>query len=325
MTSQLANPDTPGVQREVAPRRNRRRVSETRHEGGVRRKDNTMAYLMVGPVVILLSIFVVWPVIYAGYLSFFNWSFYVEPVFVGLRNFRNVLNDPYFMQAIWRGLRFALIVVPIQLVIAFLFASLVKAVGSKIATTLKVSIYLPTIISGVIASIIFVLIYNYPGGILNAFVGLFGMEPQAWLGDVQLALGAIAIPAIWLGTGIGALIMLAGIIDIPESYYEAARLEGANWFQQTFFITIPLLRNIILYLLIAGFTGAIQQYELPLVMTNGGPLRSTELPNLYIFNHFRTDDYVGFSIAAAFLLFIVLGSISAAIFKVLNSEKAVDG
>lgn len=303
----------------------RRRAKPPRARTGVNARSTKMAYLMLAPIVILLTIFVVWPVIYAVYLSFYNWSFYTDPIPVGWRNYVNVLGDDTFIESVGRGLLFAIMVVPAQLVIGFLFASLVKSVSGKIATVLKVSIYIPTIISGVIASIIFVLIYNYQGGILNWFVGLFGVEKQAWLGNVATALPALAVPAIWLGLGIGTLIMLAGMVDIPETYYEAADLDGANWFQKTFFITIPLLKNIFLYLLIAGFTAAVQQFELPLVMTQGGPLERTLLPNLYIFNHFRDDVYVGYSIAAAILLMIVLGSISAAIFRILNSEKAVDG
>jgi multiple sugar transport system permease protein len=292
---------------------------------GVNARATKMAYLMLAPVVILLTIFVVWPVVYAIYLSFYNWSFYVPPEWVGWRNYRNVLADSSFLQSVGRGLLFAAIVVPTQLVIGFSFASLVKSIGKRFATLLKVSIYIPTIISGVIASIVFVIIYNYEGGVLNALVGVVGVEKQAWLGNVATALPALTVPAIWLGVGIGSLIMLAGLLDIPPSYYEAADLDGANWFQKTFYVTIPLMKNIFLFLLIAGFTAAVQQFELPLVMTNGGPLERTLLPNLYIFNHFRDDIYIGFSISAAILLLVVLGSISAAIFKVLNSEKAVDG
>lgn len=289
------------------------------------RKDNKLAFAMLAPLVVLLGIFVIWPMVYAGYLSFFNWSFYQASEYVGLQNFVNVLTDSQFRSSIVRGLVFTVLVVPAQLVIAFTFASLVKASGRRLGTLLKISIYIPTVISGVITAIIFVVIYNYSGGVLNWFVGFFGVEPQAWIGDVSAALPSIAAPAIWITVGVAALIMLAGLLDIPESYYEAAELEGANWFQRTFYITIPLLKNIILYLLIAGFTVAIQQYELPLIMTNGGPVDSTMLPNLLIFNHFRMDTFVGYSIAAALLLFVVLGAISAAIFKVLNSEKAVDG
>ena len=191
-------------------------------------------------------------------------------------------------------------------------------------STLKVSIYLPTIISTVITSIIFVVIYDYSGGLLNAFLGLFGIDPVAWLGDPKWALLAIAIPAIWLGMGLTSLIMVAAMIDIPTEYYEAAAMEGANWWQKTFFITIPQMKNIILYLLVTGFVAAIQQLDLPLVMTQGGPLDSTTLPNLFIFNHFTNDVNVGYSIAAALLLFVVLGTVSALIFRFVNSERLVD-
>ncbi|MBK5248700.1 MAG: sugar ABC transporter permease, partial [Actinomycetales bacterium] len=136
---------------------------------------------------------------------------------------------------------------------------------------------------------------------------------------------ALTVPAIWLGLGLASLIMLAGLLDVPESYYEAAELEGANWWQRTIYITIPLMKNIMLYLLVTGFVAVIQQFELPLIMTGGGPTQSTLLPNLLIFQRFTTDLYVGYSIAAALLLFLVLGGLSAVIFRLINSEKAVDG
>lgn len=289
-----------------------------------RPRDTRIALLMLAPAVLLLGIFVIVPTLYAIYLSFFNWSFYQDSEFVGLRNFVNVLTDPEFRAAIGRGLLFVLMTLPVQLLLSFLIASFVTGAGRRLATALKISVYIPTIISAVITSITFALIYEYSGGLLNAVVGAFGIEPQAWIGDVRLALGAIAVPAIWMGLGLMTLIMIAAMLDVPESFYEAARMEGANWWQCTWHITLPQMKNVLLYLLITGFVAAIQQYELPLVMTNGGPLNSTTLPNLFIFNHFRGDAYVGYSIAAALLLFAVLGAISALIFRVLNSEKLVD-
>lgn len=289
-----------------------------------RPRDTRIALLMLAPAVLLLSIFVIVPTLYAIYLSFFNWSFYQDSQFVGLRNFVNVLTDPEFRAAIGRGLLFVLMTLPVQLLLSFLIASFVTGVGRRLSTALKISVYIPTIISAVITSITFALIYEYSGGLLNALVGAFGIEPQAWIGDVRLALAAIAVPAIWMGLGLMTLIMIAAMLDVPESFYEAARMEGASWWQCTRYITLPQMKNVLLYLLITGFVAAIQQYELPLVMTNGGPLDSTTLPNLFIFNHFRGDAYVGYSIAAALLLFAVLGAVSALIFRVLNSEKLVD-
>ncbi|WP_083676500.1 sugar ABC transporter permease [Paenibacillus sp. FSL H8-0548] len=289
------------------------------------RLDNVTAFTMLIPIVVLLTIFVVIPFIYALYVSFYDWSFYQDSEFVGWSNFSNVLSDPLFMMSIETGLKFALFVVPAQMILAFFFAHVIRGMGTKLSGFIKTSIYIPTIISGIIASIIFVFIYDYNAGLANVIVNMFGVENQAWLADAKTALGSIAIPAVWLGFGITSLIMLAGLLDIPESYYEAADLEGAGSWTKMVYITIPLMKNVVLYLLIVGFTGAIQQFELPLVMTGGGPLNETTTPNLYIFNHFRNDLLVGHSIASALLLFVVLGSISAIIFKVLNSEKAVDG
>ncbi|NYE18376.1 carbohydrate ABC transporter permease [Microbacterium immunditiarum] len=295
-----------------------------RQHAKYRYRDGRIAYFLILPAVVLLGIFVIWPAIYAIYLSFHDWSFYKDPEFVGWRNFTNVLNDPLFWAAIGRGFVFVLMTVPVMLLLAFFFASLVVSVSRWAASTLKVSIYIPTIISSVITSIIFALIYNYSGGLLNAALAVFGIDPVAWIGDPAWALLAIAVPAVWLGLGLTSLIMVAAMIDIPTEYYEAASMEGANWWQKTAFITLPQLKNVGLYLLITGFVAAIQQFELPLVMTGGGPLDSTTLPNLFIFNHFRNDINVGYSIAAALLLFVVLGTVSALVFKFVNSERLVD-
>jgi ABC-type sugar transport system permease subunit len=280
---------------------------------------------MLLPILALLTVFVIIPFVYAIQVSFYDWSFYQDSVYVGFGNFINVLTDPLFTKAIVIGLRFSLMVVPAQLVLSFLFAHVIKSMGRRWSGFVKTSIYIPTIISGIIASIVFAFIYDYDAGLANYLIGLFGMEKLAWIADVRTALASIAVPVVWLGFGITTLIMLAGLLDIPESYYEAAELEGAGGLKKMLWITIPLLKNVILYLLITGFTGAVQQFELPLVMTGGGPLNETQTPNLYIFNHFRNDVLVGHSIASALLLFLVLGSISAIIFKVLNSDKAVDG
>lgn len=295
-----------------------------RRAAAYRYRDNKVAYWFLIPVLVLLGIFVLWPAVYAAFLSFQDWSFYTDPEFVAFKNYTDVLSDPLFWAAIGRGFVFVAMTVPVMLVLAFFFASLVVAVGRRFASLLKVSIYIPTIISAVITSIIFVLIYDYSGGLLNWVLGAFGVEPVAWIGDPQWALLAISVPAVWLGMGLTSLIMVAAMVDIPSEYYEAASMEGAGWWQKTFYITIPQMKNVLLYLLITGFVAAIQQFELPLVMTGGGPLESTTLPNLFIFNHFRNDVNVGYSIAAALLLFVVLGTVSAVVFRFVNSERLVD-
>ena len=281
---------------------------------------------MIAPMVILLAIFVIWPLIYAIYLSGFEISFYKDPKFVGLQFYLYVLQDTRFWQSLGVGLLFALLVVPAGMIISLLVASFIKTLSKRLASFMKTTIYVPAVVSTVVASVLFVFIYQ-DQGLANAALALVGLGPVAWLNDPAIALPAIAVPAIWLGLGITTLIMLAGLLDIPESYYESAQLEGAGFVKRTWYITIPLLKNILLYLFVTGFVAALQMLDLPLVMTGGGPVNATTTPNLFIFNSFRdgTPYSTSFSLTAALLLFAVLGSISAIVFRLINSDKAVDG
>ena len=224
------------------------------------------------------------------------------------------------------GLYFAILVVPLGMVISLLIASFIKTLSRRVASYMKTTIYVPAVVSTVVASVLFVFIYQ-DQGVANWFLSFLNLGPIAWLNDPAIALPAIAVPAIWLGLGITTLIMLAGLLDIPESYYEAAELEGAGFIKRTWYITLPLLKNILLYLFVTGFVAALQMLDLPLVMTNGGPVGATTTPNLFIFNAFRdgTPYSTSFSLTAALLLFAVLGTISALVFRLINSDKAVDG
>ncbi|WP_230686337.1 carbohydrate ABC transporter permease [Catellatospora vulcania] len=303
----------------VAPQRRGRRAAR-------RGRDNRTAYLMIAPMVVLLGIFVMWPLVYSVYLSTFKISFYEEPEFVGLDFYQYVLDSPRFWESIWVGLYYAVLTVPTGIVIALLLASFIKTLSRRAAAFMKTTVYLPAVVSTVVASVLFVFMYQ-DEGVVNWMLGLLNRGPVNWLNDPGYALPAIAVPGIWLSFGITTLILLAGLLDIPENYYESAQLDGAGFFARLFRITIPLLKNVLLYLLVTGFTLAIQLFELPLIMTNGGPVDATTTPNLYIFNSFRdlTPYATSFSLTASLMLFVVLGAISLVIFRLVNSDKAIDG
>lgn len=304
----------------LPPRRRGRQGPTARHL-----RDNRTAYLMLAPMVILLAIFVMWPLLYAFYLSGFEINFYLGNQFVGLQFYQYVLTDARFWQSIGVGLLYAAMVVPTGMVISLLIASFIKSLSVRMAAFMKTTVYVPAVISTVVASVLFVFIYQ-DQGLANWLLSLLNAGPVNWLQNPAIALPAIAVPGIWLGLGATTLIMLAGLLDIPESYYEAAQLEGANFFQRTFFITIPLMKNVLLYLFVTGFVAAVQMLDLPLIMTGGGPVGSTTTPNLYIFNMFRDGSAyaTSYSITAALLLFLVLGTISALVFRLVNSEKSQD-
>ena len=292
-------------------------------------RDNRTAYLMIAPMVVLLGIFVIWPLLYSFYLSTFEISFYQEPEFVGLQFYRFVLESPRFWNSLWVGFKSVVFIVPATLILSFLIAALIKALGARLAGAMKTTIYIPTAISAVVASVVFMLMYQARGGLINGLLKPLGLGPFPFLSDIDLALPAIAVPAVWLALGVSTLIMLAGMMDIPQDYYEAAALDGAGFLQRSRYVTLPLLRNVILFVLVTGCIAAIQLLDLPLVMTKGtgGPVDSTMTPNLYILSQFRDPRpfATSFSITAALLLFLILGTLTAIIFRVVRSDKAVDG
>ncbi|MEV6107053.1 sugar ABC transporter permease [Streptomyces sp. NPDC051940] len=301
-------------------------VRRRQRQGGAGRKDNKTAYLMIAPMVVLLGVFVFWPLVYSVYLSLYEINFYKGSTFVGFKFYRFVLTDPEFWASVRRGLYFTAIVVPGGLAVALLLASFIKTLGTRAASFVKTVVYLPAVISIVIASLLYMFMYQ-DEGLVNWLIGLVGIEPVGWLQDTGWALPAITVPALWLGFGLTTLILLAALLDIPESYFESAQLDGAGFLRRTWHITIPLLKNVLLYLTVTGFVAGLQQFELPLVMTKGGPVGSTTTPNLFIFNSFRdaTPYATSYSLTAALLLFVVLGTISMLIFRFIKSEKSIDG
>jgi multiple sugar transport system permease protein len=291
-----------------------------------RGRDNRTAYLMIAPMVILLGIFVFWPLVYSFYLSTFKINFYLGSQFVGLQFYRDVLSSDEFWHSILVGLYYSVLTIPTGILIALLLASFIKTLSKRAAAFMKTTVYLPAVVSTVVASVLFVFMYQ-DQGVVNWLVGLLNIGPVNWLNDPHMALPAIAVPGLWLGFGITTLILLAGMLDIPDSYYESAALDGAGFLQRTVYVTLPLLKNVLLYLLVTGFTLALQMIDLPLVMTNGGPVDATTTPNFYIFKTFRdvTPYSTSFALTASLLLFVVIGLVSVGMFRLINSTKAIDG
>jgi multiple sugar transport system permease protein len=294
----------------------KRRFMENRHF-----QDNVTAYILIAPCIILLTIFVTFPLANAIRWSFYNWNFYRDPEFVRFENYRRVLNDSKFYNSILVWLRWIAMVVPARFITAFVLALMLKNLRGSFGSIVKTAVYAPHVTSVVVAAWVFMYIFDYQAGVLNGILGLFGADRMAWLAEVRLALPSEAVVGVWLGFGFETLIMLAGVNDIPETYYEAAIIDGANYLQRTLRITVPMMKNVFLFVLVTSTAGSMQQFQIQHLMTQGGPLNSTTTPNLLIFNHFRDDSTLGYTMAAALLLFIVIASISALLFRVIQSER----
>jgi len=288
------------------------------------RHDIKTAYAMLLPTFLLLTIFAVTPLGVSMFRSFTDFSFYKTPEFIGFHNYRIVLADPFFRNSVVTAFKLVFMIVPLQLAAAFLFANLIKIMSYRIGAFIKTTIYIPLMISGIVVGAVFSFIYDYQGGILNSVLNMFGIESQAWTSDSSFALYSVAFPAIWQSFGYVTLIMLAGLLDIPKDYYEAATVDGASAFRRMIYITIPNMKNVFIFVLISGVTGALSLYEIVLMITNGGPGGDTLTPFLHLINHFNNDPTMGYTVAGAIIMALILGVFSAIIFRIVQSDKSMD-
>ena len=238
------------------------------------------------------------------WLSFQNWDFIVDPKYVGLRNYERALNDPYFWDAVKKSVIFALgeitIALVITLILAF-FLSRLKSVPQRLVLGL---FYLPVITPSVVTVLLWRWLYLPNNGGFNAALERIGLPTQSFLNDSQQALWCIIAMVVWANFGVGTVLYLAGINEIPESIIEAATLDGANAFQQFYGIILPLLRPIIFFNVVVSIIATVQMFEQFYLMS--GPGYSTRTLALYTYElGFQSVD-LGYGAAVSMLMFIGL-------------------
>ncbi|MGG5254437.1 carbohydrate ABC transporter permease [Neobacillus sp. SM06] len=264
-------------------------------------------YLFLLPALVALMVFLIGPIFYAFYISFFKFSF-LDPQnakFVGLANYINLFKDQEFLRALWNTSLYTLGVVPIQTAIALFLALIVNNIRGK--TFFRVAYYLPTVTSTVAVSVIFMFIFQ-PDGLLNKFLANFGIHGPNYFNSPSFALPAIMLMAIWSSVGQFMIIYLAGLQDISEEVYEAAELDGARGWKLLWYVTIPLLRRTTFLNVVMSMIGTFQVFDQVYVISggNGGPLNSTLSVVLDIFNKGFKTMQMGYASAMAFVLFGII-------------------
>lgn len=283
------------------------------------------AYGMMAPAFILLIIFVITPFVMAVYRSFTDYSAYNENVqFVWFENYITILRDESFAKSLGNVVGMTLVYAFLMFVFAFLFGLLLTKLNAKFANVAKVVSYLPFMLSGILLSIIFIFLFS-DNGLFNAIRLEMNQDRIAFAIDGWWPYFIIILPLIWGGFGYQSLVMYAGLINIPQSYYEAAKIDGANSWQQLWRITIPNMKNYFVLVIINLITGGLQMFELPYMMTGGGPLEKTLTPVLFIFWQ-KSNPSVRESavLAGAILIMIPIAIINIFVFKLIRSEKSVD-
>ena len=229
-------------------------------------------------------------------------------------NFKAMFKDDVFLHSLKITAKFALISVPVNMVLGFSFALLLNT-NVKGMTVFRIVLYLPCIIPGVASAIIWKDLFNpTAAGRFNQIITMLGFKPFPWLNDPRTALFSMFFMGLW-GLGGGSLLWLANLKGISPSFYEFASLEGASKFQQTIKITIPMMTPMFFYQLVTGFIGSMQAFGASLLMTAGGPNHSTNFLGLNIYTTGLRDMNMGYACAQAWVLFAIILVLTLIIFK----------
>jgi cellobiose transport system permease protein len=270
-------------------------------------------YLFISPFYILFAIFGVFPPLYGFYLSLHRWDGLTPPVFVGLRNYYLVLTDSLFWQAFGNNLAIAALSTVPGLSLALVLAFLLNLRIQRGRHLYLAFLFSPTLASSAAVALIFGLLYGREFGILNAVLRSVGLPGVDWLADPVAMKVSLALLLIWRWTGYNTVIYLAGLQGIPEEYYEAARVDGARTWHLFRYISVPLLRRVILFTTVVSTIGILQLFAEPylLVGPNGGTDYSLLTMMTYLYNNAFSYFKFGYAAAIAYvmLVFIVIGSL----------------
>jgi len=270
------------------------------------RREAMWAYLLISPWLLGFVWLTAGPMIASAVLSFTEYDVINPPRFVGLGNWIYMFTaDPLFWHSLKVTLTYAIVAIPLGLVLGLALALLLNTKIPAIAVW-RTIYYMPSVVSGVAVAVLWSYIFNPRFGILNWLLSIVGIKGPGWLGSTQWALPALIIMSLW-SVGGGMIIYLAGLQSIPTTLYEAATIDGAGSWQRFWRITLPLITPIIFYNLVIGIIGTFQYFVNAYVMTNGGPANATLFYNLYLYRNTFRWSRLGFGSAMAwFLLFIVL-------------------
>lgn len=265
--------------------------------------------LFSAPYLAVYIAFLVFPVLYGVYLSFFDWDILSTRKFLGIGNFVEAFSDPMFLSSFSHTLQFVLLSTPTIIVIGFLLALLAVRPG-KSGNAAETVFFLPYILSTTVVGTLWAWLFQKNFGLVNQLLSAAGIRSVGWLTDPSIAMISIVIATIWWTSGFNMILFSAAIKQIPDEIYDSARIDGAGRLATLFRITIPLLRDTTFLVVILQLIASFKVFGQAFVMTGGGPYNTTQVLVQYVyktgFSYFR----LGYASAMSVLLFLVILVIS---------------
>lgn len=262
-------------------------------------------YVFILPTLIFFSLFLIYPIISAFRLSLFEWNLLAPKEFVGLKNIIKMVGDPRVLNSFLRTIHFSAVSVVAINILAFIFAVMLGSRLLSYKNFWQSLIFLPVVLSIVAVGVVWEFMYQGTGILPILLRKIIGVSP-AWLTDTRVAPYAVIITYVWKAVGYYMVIYIAGLLNVPVSYFEAARIDGAGFWAQLFYITIPTLRNTIALALVSCIIFTFGQFSIQYVITQGGPSRSTEILSLLIFREAFELGKFGYSSGISVLFFLTL-------------------
>lgn len=280
-------------------------------------------FVFILPTLVFFSIFLIYPMLNAFWLSINEWNLLTPKVFVGLKNFSKILKDSRFLNSYWRTVQFCIISVFVINILAFTFSLMFasKLIKPTQKNLLQSFIFLPVVLSVVAVGIVWKYMYQSTGVMSVISAKLIGY-PLPWLTSTKVAPYSLILIYVWKSTGYFMVMYIAGLLNIPTDLYEAAVIDGATFWNKLFSITIPSLKNTIALAVVSCMIFTFGSFPLQFVVSGGGPSRSTEVLAMLIYiDAFRYNKF-GYSAAISVVFFITLMIISIFQLRMFRSDKS---
>ena len=284
--------------------------------------DRALAVVLLAPAAILLALIIVYPVLRLGYTSFFSLSLTsgLPAEFVGLENYSLMLEDPVFWETTWNTVLITLITVPGALLVGLALALLAN-LPFGVQWPVRLSLLIPWALPLSFAGLIFAWFFHSEYGVVNDVLNRLGFPGIIWFNSPNWAFAAICLTIVWKTSSFMALIILAGLQTIPRSLYEAADVDGAGRIRQFFEITLPLLKPAIVVALIFRTITALQTFDIPYMMTGGGPGTSTATLAMYIHQNTVSFLDLGYGSALAVVMFALSMCVTAVYLRAIRTQE----
>lgn len=281
--------------------------------GSLQAREALFGYLFILPAVLGFLIFIAGPIVASLYFSLTDYKIISAPNWVGLANYTRLLKDPIFWQSLKVTLVYAVLSLPLGLVMSLSLAVLMnqKIRGISFWRTVY---YLPAVISGAAVAVLWRWILNPEFGLVNVLLKYLGIEGPKWLQDSRWALPSLVMISLW-AVGGSMVIYLSGLQGIATELYEAAEMDGAGSWRRFVHVTIPMLSPVIFFNVVMGLIGAFQWFTEPFVMTRGGPSQSTLSYMLNLYNNAFQFFKMGYASAMAWVLFVLVLLLTLAVFR----------